>query len=58
MDISRKTDYALRMLSMLVKDEGSLLSNYGSVTDEDENLYHYVLSQVKMLELEPEGLSS
>ena len=26
MDISRKTDYALRMLSMLVKDEGSLLS--------------------------------
>ena len=36
------------------EDEGSLLSNYGSVTDEDENLYHYVLSQVKMLELEPE----
>lgn len=26
MDISRKTDYALRMLSMLVKDEGGLLS--------------------------------
>lgn len=26
MDISRKTDYALRMLSMLVKDEDSLLS--------------------------------
>ena len=26
MDISRKTDYALRMLSMLVKDEDNLLS--------------------------------
>ncbi len=26
MDISRKTDYALRMLSMLAKDPGSLLS--------------------------------
>ncbi len=26
MDISRKTDYALRMLSMLVKDESGLLS--------------------------------
>lgn len=30
------------------------LSNYGFVTDEDENLYHYVLSQVQMLELAPE----
>ena len=30
------------------------LSNYGSVTDEDENLYHYVLSQVKILGLEGE----
>lgn len=30
------------------------LSNYGSVTNEDENLYHYVLSQVKVLGLERE----
>ena len=36
------------------EDEDSPLSNYGAVTDEDENLYHYVLSQVKMLELPPE----
>ena len=28
------------------------LSNYGSITDEDENLYHYVLSQVKILGLD------
>ena len=30
------------------------LSNYGGVTSEEENLYHYVLSQVKLLDLDRE----
>ncbi|MCI8477850.1 MAG: RNA polymerase factor sigma-54 [Oscillospiraceae bacterium] len=36
------------------EEDSDPLSNYGFVTDEDENLYHYVLSQVQMLELAPE----
>ena len=35
------------------EEEDSPLKNYGTVEDEDENLYYYVLSQLKVLDLEP-----
>ena len=34
------------------EEENDPLSNYGTVRDDDENLYYYVLSQLKVLELE------
>ena len=36
------------------EEDSDPLSNYGFVTNEDENLYHYVLSQVQILDLAPE----
>ena len=32
---------------------GQPLNNFGTVQDDDENLYYYVLSQLRVLELEP-----
>ena len=39
------------------EDEGDPLRNYGTVEDGEENLYYYVLSQLRVLELEPEVMA-
>ena len=36
------------------EEEEDPLRNYGTVEDQEENLYYYVLSQLRVLELEPE----
>lgn len=40
------------------EEEDSPLKNYGTVEDEDENLYYYVLSQLRVLELEPQVMDA
>ena len=35
------------------EEDDDPLRNYGTVEDEDENLYYYVLSQLKVLDLPP-----
>ena len=40
------------------EEEDSPLKNYGTVEDDDENLYYYVLSQLKVLELAPEVMDA
>ena len=40
------------------EEEDSHLKNYGTVEDEDENLYYYVLSQLRVLELEPQVMDA
>ena len=40
------------------EEEDSPLKNYGTVEDEDENLYYYVLSQLRVLELDPQVMEA
>ena len=40
------------------EDDTDPISNYGTVEEGEENLYFYVLSQLKMLELEPETMEA
>lgn len=40
------------------EEEDSPLKNYGTVEDVDENLYYYVLSQLRVLELEPQVMDA
>ena len=40
------------------EEEDDPLKNYGTVGDEDENLYYYVLSQLKVLDLAPEVMAA
>ena len=40
------------------EEEDSPLNNFGTVQDDDENLYYYVLSQLRVLELEPEVMDA
>lgn len=40
------------------EDDTDPISNYGTVEEGEENLYFYVLSQLKMLEVEPETMEA
>ena len=40
------------------EEEDNPLKNYGTVEDEDENLYYYVLSQLRVLELDPQVMEA
>ena len=40
------------------EDEDGPLKNYGTVENDDENLYYYVLSQLRVLELAPEVMEA
>ena len=40
------------------EEEESPLSNYGTMEDEDENLYYYVLSQLRVLDLDPQVMDA
>ena len=40
------------------EEEDSPLNNFGTVQDDDENLYYYVLPQLRVLELEPEVMDA
>ena len=40
------------------EEEESPLSNYGTMEDEDENLYYYVHSQLRVLDLDPQVMDA